>query len=201
VSALLLAMALGLARADEASPPGSLWSEPAARALTGMDGNARRVGDLITVVISESTQTELTADTQTSRSSAVGAGVDALFGLENSLGKRASLSLGADSSASFAGTGETRAAGSLSGRLTCEVVSVLPNGNLVIQGSKDVRSNREVQRLVLEGVVRPRDIRMDNTVESELMANARIEFAGAGVVSDKQGPGVGQRVLDHALPF
>jgi flagellar L-ring protein FlgH len=190
-----------VARADEVQAPGSLWSEPAARALTGMDGNARRVGDLITVVISESTQTEVTADTATQRESSAGLSVGALFGLEKTLGKRASLALDAGSDASFTGSGETRAGNAVEGRLTCEVVEVLANGNLVITGFKTVQSNGEAQLVTVEGIVRPRDIRMDNTVESGLLAQANIKVGGDGVVSDKQTPGVGQRLMDHTLPF
>lgn len=183
------------------APPGSLWSETSARTLIGMDGNARRRGDLITVVISESTHTELSADTSASRSSSVGAGVSALFGLENKLGGASGLSLGASSDSGYEGGGETRATASLSGHLTCRVVDVLENGNLIIEGIKQVRSNREIQSLMLRGTVRPRDIRMDNTVDSRLIADAHIEYTGKGVLSDKQGPGVGQRALDNAWPF
>ena len=81
----------------------------------------------------------------------------------------------------------------LQGTLTCEVIAVKSNGNLVVFGWKEVRSNRETQYLSLSGEVRPQDIRANNTIDSNLLANARIEYTGSGVVSDKQGPGLGTR--------
>ena len=109
--------------------------------------------------------------------------------------------MAASSSASYDGQGSTRRSGSLEAMLTCKVVDVLPNGNLVIWGWKQVRSNRETQYLVLTGQVRPRDIQIDNTVQSSLLAEARIEYTGSGVVSDKQGPGFGQRLMNWVWPF
>lgn len=186
--------------------PGSLWSETQSRVLVGMDSNARRVGDLITVNIAESTETELQADTSSSRDSAVGGGVSSLFGIGSGMlsangSMNGEIGVSVNGNASFNGDGKTSREGSLSGTLTCRVVELMPNGNLKIWGFKEVRSNKETQYLVLEGLVRPRDIRADNTVDSQLLAEARIEFGGAGTVSDKQKPGVGHRVLDHAWPF
>lgn len=194
-------------REPEPPPPaGSLWSEENARVLIGMDGIAKRVGDLITVRIIENAETEISADTTTDRTSEVGAGLTSLFGVEQGI-LSANPNLGtqigmeASGSSSYDGTGTTRRRGTLEAMLTCKVVDVLPNGNLVIWGWKQVRSNRETQYLVLTGQVRPRDIRIDNTVESSLLAEARIEYTGSGVISDKQGPGVGQRVIDWIWPF
>jgi flagellar L-ring protein precursor FlgH len=68
-------------------------------------------------------------------------------------------------------------------------------------GEKQVRVNREIQFIVLKGIVRPQDIQMDNTVSSDLIARAEIEISGRGVVSDPQGPGIGTRILDRAWPF
>jgi len=64
-----------------------------------------------------------------------------------------------------------------------------------------VRVNREVQYVVLDGIARPRDIRMDNTVPSSLLAQSKIEITGSGVVADKQGAGLGQRIIDAIWPF
>ena len=89
----------------------------------------------------------------------------------------------------------------LSGQVTCRVMAVEPNGNLVVWGTKELSVNREHQYLVLTGVVRPRDIRADNSVLSHFVAEARIAYNGSGVVADKQGPGIGHRVMDHVWPF
>ena len=187
-------------------PPGSLWSEVEARALIGMDGNARRVGDLITVLIIENAATNIDADTKTERRSDNSFGIDAALGLDASLLRAnpdmgTSIGLGGSSESKFDGKAQTSRSGSLRATVTCQVEEVLPNGNLRIRGTKQVRVSRETQFLVLSGIVRPRDILLDNTVQSNLIAEARIEFTGAGVVADKQGPGWGTRVADSLWPF
>ncbi len=185
---------------------GSLWSDGRARMLVGMEGNARMVGDLITVTISERTSTSVVAGTQTARDSQVSAGIGSIFGLEQKLfslypelgGK---IEMDATSGSDFRGDGTTTREGALQGTLTCKVVEVRPNGNLVVLGWKEVRSNKETQYLSLSGMVRPQDIKADNTIPSDLIAEARIEYTGSGVVADKQAPGVGVRAMDHVWPF
>lgn len=216
----LLACAAGFAAAPPPAPPpvefdqppippvptGSLWGEVEARALIGMDGNARRVGDLITVIIEDSSSTTLGADTNTSRASSTSAGIDALLGLDTSIlnanpNMGAKIGLGGTHDSSHAGSGETSREGNLEATVTCKVVQVLPNGNLRIRGNKTLQVNREVQYLTLEGEVRPRDILIDNTVRSDLIADVRVRFDGQGVVADKQGPGWGTRAVDAVWPF
>ena len=186
--------------------PGSLWNETSTRALIGMNGNARQVGDLITVVISESASTSIGASTGTSRTSDAAFGIDTLLGAETSILRAnpnmgATIGLGGTASSAFTGDGSTTRDGSLSAVITCTVIEVMSNGNLRIRGTKEVRVNRENQYLTLEGIVRPRDIHIDNTVQSNLIADARVEFTGSGVVSDKQGQGWGTRIADTLWPF
>lgn len=188
-------------------PAGSLWSEVGARSLVGMNGNARRIGDLITVLIDEQTETKLSADTATRSDSSMGGKLGAFFGLAKQATKNNQGNMGAglgyesESGQAYDGKGSTSRAGKLMGRLTCRVVEVLPNGNLKVWGYKQVRSNRETQYLVVTGMARPRDIQADNTIKSGLLAEAKIQFNGSGVVGDKQGPGVVHRAMDHAWPF
>lgn len=187
--------------------PGSLWSEVGARSLVGMNGNARRVGDLITVYIDEKTITELSAETGTQRTSGMTGKLGSFFGIGKQITKNNQGNLGGgmgyetQSKHGFDGQGTTSRAGTLQGRLTCRVLEVMRNGNLKVWGYKQVRSNRETQYLVVEGLARPLDIAADNTIQSSLLAEAKIEFNGAGVVGDKQGPGVVHRAVDHAWPF
>ncbi len=189
------------------SMPGSLWTEVGARSLVGMNGNARRVGDLITIYIDEKTITELSAETGTKRKSGMQGKLGSFFGIGKQISDNNQGNLGGglgyetESKHDFGGQGTTARAGTLQGRLTCRVIEVMPNGNLRIWGYKQVRSNRETQFLVVEGLARPLDIRADNTIQSSLLAEAKIEFNGAGVVADKQGPGIVQRGMDHAWPF
>lgn len=193
--------------APETPPaPGSLWNEANARVMIGMDGNARRVGDLITVQISEKTAAESVADTQTRRESSTGGGIGRFFGVvkgatENNPNLGADIGFEASGGAEYRGDGSTKRQGSLSGMLTCRVVEKFPNGNLRIWGWKEIRTNRETQYLILTGIIRPRDIQASNVIMSDFVAELQLGFDGSGVVADKQGPGVGHRVMDHAWPF
>jgi flagellar L-ring protein FlgH len=188
------------------APVGSLWSEVGSRTLIGMDGNARRIGDLITVHIAESSSTTLDATTDATRSGSAELEVSALLGLETSITKansnmKSGLTVGGGSSTSHNGSGSTSRAGNVTATLTCEVQEVLPNGNLRIRGTKEVRVNRETQYITLEGVVRPRDILLDNTVRSDVIADARVELTGAGIIASKQHQGWGTAVMDAVWPF
>lgn len=195
--------------ADTKTPSGSgsLWNPVRTRMLVGLEGNSRRVGDLITVHIDERTSSQIMAETQTVKESKVANSVGALFGLKQDI-VTANPNLGGniemDTSASSAynGDGNTSREGVVRGQITCRVVEVREEtGNLVVFGWKEVRANRETQYLSLSGIVRPQDIRNDNTISSQVIAEAKIEFTGSGVVSDKQGPGLGTRLLDHVWPF
>lgn len=185
---------------------GSLWNTNRARMLVGIDGNARAEQDLVTVIISEQMASQVSAATKATRASSVNAGIGSLLGVRNKIvaanpNMGGEISLGASSGSDFDGDANTSRDSMLQGTLTCEVIAVKSNGNLVVFGWKEVRSNRETQYLSLSGEVRPQDIRANNTIDSNLLANARIEYTGSGVVSDKQGPGLGTRLVDNVWPF
>jgi len=189
-----------------APPPGSLWNETSALQLLGLEGNARQVGDLITVNILEETATKVDSETRTGRANGTNLGVGALLGLETSILKAnpnmgESISIDLTNERKFSGSGSTARGSEVRATITCEVLQVLMNGNLKIWGWKEVRVNRETQYVVLQGIVRPRDIQMDNTVTSDLIAQAQIEITGRGVVADREGPGIGTRILDKVWPF
>ena len=102
---------------------------------------------------------------------------------------------------SFDGSGETSRDESMTASITARVIDVLPNGTLVIQGSREIKVNNENQRITLSGLIRPVDISPDNTILSSYVANARIEYSGSGSVSDKQRPGWLTRFVDFIWPF
>jgi flagellar L-ring protein precursor FlgH len=196
---------VGAPPTPEKAPPGSLWMNLPPRTQL-LDQNARQVGDLITVQIEEEALAEVLADTETRRESSTGGSIGSLFGVtagvtEANPNLGGEIGLSVNGNAEFRGDGKTRRSGTVSGVITCRVVQVEPNGNLVVWGWKELRTNREPQHLVLTGVVRPRDITADNTVPSVRLADMNLEFTGSGVVSDKQGPGVLHRVVDRTWPF
>ena len=185
---------------------GSLWSSD--RGSMFADQKARQLGDIVTVVISETASASKEATTSTGRTTNMTASIPHLFGLENSSlmtdrNNQIDLSnlVGADFANTFDGKGTTTRKGSLTASLTTQVIQRYPNGNLKIRGGKEVMVNDEVQILYLTGIVRPVDITAANTVLSSKILNARITYTGEGAVSDKQQPGWLMRTLDMVWPF
>ncbi len=191
---------------QEARTPGSLWVGVTTNNLYFADNRARGIGDLVTVKISDKSSATKKATTKTKRGSSIDAGIPKVMGIEKDLeAKNKNLSMSqlykASMSNKFDGSGETTRAGQLTATITCMVVRVLPNGNLVIQGDKDVQVNNETQFIRLHGIIRPQDIEQDNSVSSDKIADARIIYSGRGVVSDKQIGGWGTKILDWIWPF
>ncbi len=190
---LLLALVLAgavcaQAQADDQNP-GSLWPQKYSNPL--VDRTARHEGDLLTIIISENSQATYSATTTTARSEKGDIGnlnVPVLTGLFKALG--------INNSSSTSGTGSTTQSGVLTARLTAVVKQVLPNGNLVVEGQRMVKVNKDWQLISLTGIVRRDDIRADNTVLSENIANAEIKTDGKGQISSKQKRGWLTRILD-----
>jgi len=99
------------------------------------------------------------------------------------------------------GEGKTNRDGLLKGRISARVVRVLPNGNLVIEGRRMLTVNAEDQFMVITGICRPDDVTTENLIHSQYIADARIVYAGKGVVDDKMRPGWLARVVDWVWPF
>ncbi|MBN1380251.1 MAG: flagellar basal body L-ring protein FlgH [Deltaproteobacteria bacterium] len=195
----------------EAPPPvqranGSLWTGENRRNMFFTDNKARYINDIVTIVIEESSSGRNKASTNTSRDTATNSGVSALLGLDTSLTKRnanlgGEISVGGKSSNSLKGSGDTSRGGTLSARVTARVVRILENGNLFIEGRRQLTLNEEDQYIVITGIVRPEDISSENLVMSYHIADARIVYTGTGVINDKQRPGWLTRVLDWGWPF
>lgn len=189
----------------EEKTQGSLWKEDSYLNAFFTDQRARARGDIITVRIIEVSQASEKATTDTTRSSTVNAGIPYLFGLEVNpkahIFSNPSKLLGASSQNDFTGEGETTRSGSLSATITARVIDVLPNGNLVIEGKREIYVNNEKKEIKLQGVVRPKDIAPDNSILSTQIADARIIYSGVGVVSEKLRPGWAARIFDIIWPF
>ncbi len=185
---------------------GSLWVN---RASFYEDRRARRVNDLVTVLVNERSVASKRAATDVGRESSADYrltdffGMNTDFGINNipMVGGRFSPTVRGQARSEFDGEGDTRREGRLIGTITATVVEVLPNSNLVIESRKEVVVNNEKEILVLKGIVRPDDISHNNTVFSQYVANAQIYFVGDGVLGDKQSPGWLVRFLDKAWPF
>ena len=195
-------------QAPEAQPgrrsSGSIWRRGQSEVFA--DAKANQVGDIITVNLQESAQGSNSADTDVSRSSNNTASMGAFLGAEQVLNNRVKefspeTSVDTSTETSTQGEGETNRSNSLSGNMTAVVVKAYPNGNMRIRGSRQVAINNEEQVLVLSGIIRPQDIRSDNSIPSSLIANADIRYAGRGVVARQQGEGWGTKVLHTVWPF
>jgi flagellar L-ring protein precursor FlgH len=163
---------------------GSLYSDSAINSELFTDIKARRVNDIVTIRILESTEAQSAANAQTKRSSNVALGVPNFFGVENRTGLPMDNLLRASSDMKFQGDGSTNRSGSVDAFLSGRVKEVLPNGDMVIEGVKEIKVNNERQMLRLFGVVRSRDIGPANVVLSTAIANMLVQVDGKGVLSD-----------------
>lgn len=183
---------------------GSIWQSSSSN-LTD-DLKARHRGDILTIVISETASASKEAKTGTSRDSSVGAGIPNMMGLEKSAILKSNFSdlanlIKANANSSFKGSGSTSRQENLNATITARVVDVRPNGNLIIEGRRNIKVNEEDQIIILEGTVRSRDISPENTVNSIYVADARISYSGRGIVSDNQSPGWLMNIFNKIWPF
>lgn len=183
---------------EERAASGSIYQDGSARLLFE-DVKAHNVGDLITIVLTESTNASKSATTNTKKESSVSADVPTVFGTMN--GKQIfnnEIGMNRD----FAGSGDSSQSNSLNGTVTVTVAEVYPNGNLLVRGQKRVWLNQGEEYVQVRGIVRPVDIRFDNTVLSTRVADARITYSGRGAVADSSAPGWLSRFFQSPIwPF
>ena len=193
------------ARETTPASANSLW-RTGARTFFG-DQRARHIGDILTVKIDIDDRAQTQNSTQRSRSNEINAGVSNLFGLESSLGRAfpggfdPSKMVGMEGDLKSSGNGSVTRAEKVSLTIAAVVTDVLANGNLVIQGRQEVRTNREVRELTVAGIVRPEDISSANAINHTQIAEARISYGGRGDVSRVQAPPVGQALAERFSPF
>lgn len=171
------------------------------------DQRARRVGDIVTIVVEIDDSAQTSNATAGSRSNAYDAATPTFFGLESTLGKilpsqyDPSKALGSSGSASIAGSGSIKRAEKISLTVAGVVTGVLPNGNLIIQGTQEVRTNREVRMLSVSGIARPEDITSVNTIKHTQLAEARIAYGGKGDLTNMNTPPASQSLMQKYSPF
>ncbi len=181
----------------------SLW-QPGSRGFF-RDQRAARVGDILRVNVAVADQAKLDNRTDRQRNSAETAGAPVFLGLESIYNKVQSGSsanlLEIEGSTQTNSNGRIDRKETISTQVAALVTQVLPNGNLVIEGSQEILVNYEIREVSVTGVIRPEDINSDNTIESSQIAQARIVYSGRGQVSDIQQPRWGQQVMDILSPF
>ena len=183
----------------------SLW-RTGARAFFN-DQRASRMGDILTVQIDIDDSAKTSNATQSSRTSGMKAGVPHFLGLESTIGKI--LPSGFDpenaietsSTSSNAGGGSVNRAEKISLTIAAVVTGVLPNGNMMIQGVQEVRTNTDLRQLTVAGIVRPEDISSANTIKHTQIAEARISYGGRGDISRVQKTPAVQSLVERFTPF
>jgi flagellar L-ring protein precursor FlgH len=180
---------------------GSIWSPGAVLMDLTRELRASRVDDVVTILVAEQASAVATGATKTARSSSATASVNALAGTMKAGGPWANLANLSGKSA-LDGSGSTSRNVTLTTTLTARVTHVLPNGYLVVEGSKDIQINSEHQAVSVRGVVRPSDLTPANVVRSDHLGQMEIRLNGKGVVNDAvRRPMFLYRLLTGLLPF
>lgn len=167
---------------------GSIY-QPGTTAGIFNDSTARHIGDILTIVLQESTAAKKSASNGSSKESNLSLPIPTVFGGGVTYNGKNILEASVDSKQKFAGKGDTAQSNSLTGRITVTVVETLANGNLVVQGEKLLTLNQGSEHIRFSGIVRIADIKSDNTVLSSNVANAQIIYAGTGTLADSSSPG------------
>jgi flagellar L-ring protein precursor FlgH len=190
---------LYLAQEEKTDNPGNFGGiyNPQIGSLFSMEGRASRVGDILTVAFSESFQATKSQNAATSKSSENSLNLPTLF--DSVLPNSAKFDSGIDSS--FSGSGSTAQSNSLTGSISVHVVRVFANGNLEIIGQKKLRLNNGDEYVRVRGIVRPKDISSDNVIKSERIADADIQYIGAGDIARSGKKGWYSQILDSVSPL
>jgi flagellar L-ring protein precursor FlgH len=168
----------------------SLWMEGDERGLFS-DRKAGKVGDIVTVVIVEEAKASNMNSAKKDKNLEVTT--------EASGALKFIPKLGGKGESKFKRGGAVTRAGSLQAKVTAQVISVLPNGNLRIEGERKVKIDSEEETIYVSGIARPDDIQAQNVIMSTYLAEAKIEYKGAVSLSSKEKPNVGVRVLQKLI--
>lgn len=190
----------------------SLWASD--RITFFKDQRAKKVGDILTVSINITDEAELENESSRSRSSSEDANLSRLLGMEQDIDAFVPEAVNDsttglldpdlaafDSTSSSSGTGSTEREEDITIEMAAIVTQILPNGNMVISGSQEVRVNFEKRILRIDGVIRPEDVSTTNSIDHTRIAEARIIYGGEGQLTDVQQPRYGQQLYDIIFPF
>ncbi|MEW6989329.1 flagellar basal body L-ring protein FlgH [Colwelliaceae bacterium 6441] len=153
------------------------------------DSKAHRVGDIISVILSESTQANKNAKTELKKANSALLDPVTGFGAVPIKINNDAIQFGLNQTSDFKGDSKSNQGNSLSGNISVHVLRVLPNGNLMIRGEKWMSLNNGDEYIRLTGIIRAQDISSGNTIVSSKVANARIQYAGTGAFAEVQEQG------------
>ena len=186
---------------ERSSSPGSLYTPAGRYSDVARDLRAAQVDDIVTIVVTDKASAVARGTTNSQRRSSVKAGVSAFGGAIGAASPWAQLA-GAHGRQQLEGEGETSRSSSLSTTVSARVVHVLPNGNLVVEGNKEVSVNSERQLVTIRGIVRWNDLSPANRISSDRLADLEVRVQGKGVVDDAiRRPNFLYRLLLGILPF
>ena len=182
---------------EKAEPSnGSIYSTSSS-GLFSSDRRAKKVGDILSVTLSETFSSNKAVTNSSAKADTIGAEVGPTGILRNLAG----LGGSASKTNSFSGSMATNQSNSLSGTVSATIVRVFPNGNLEIKGQKKLRITEGTEYIRLSGIIRPEDISTTNTVSSAKIAEAQIEYVGAGILDSATKPGWGSKIFRAISPF
>jgi flagellar L-ring protein precursor FlgH len=182
--------------------PNSIWQDSHADLFS--DLRARKIGDSVTVKIFMKDKATLDNNSERKRDAADSLGLDLTYGAKSSdvtIANTATWAGNVKSNTKTKSEGGIQRSEEIALLVAATVSDVLPNGNLVISGSQEVRVNFEMRVLNVAGIVRPVDISADNTIAYEKISEARISYGGRGRLMEVQQPPWGQQLIDNISPF
>jgi flagellar L-ring protein precursor FlgH len=186
---------------QDGNSSGSLWSPTSRLADLGRDLRASQVDDLVTVVVAENASAVSTGTVKSARNSSTNNSITSLVGPKSPTGTLANLAK-LSGSTTLDGQGTTTRTTTLNATLTARVTRQLPNGYLLVEGSKTVLVNGEKQTVTVRGVIRSADLAADNSIQSNRLAQMEVDIDGKGVVNDSiHRPFFLYRLLLGLLPF
>ncbi len=191
--AFVLLINLGLASLPQPVYADSLWDSGKGN-LYSADRRRPKVGDVVTIMISESSTAAQEATTRTSKESGIGvelgSGWDQVANLLGSETIRKTYDGSLKGNDTYLGTGQTARKSTVQAMVTAVITEILENGNVYVVGEHKVKVNNEIETIRISGIIRPTDITAANTINSYQIAKAEVSVNGAGVVGSKQSPGV-----------
>lgn len=184
-----------------AVPNGAIYQTKNSSRTLFEDYRARNVGDTITVNLSEQTAASKTSNSAAEKQGTLAFGIPSVTGFGGKTLPVSGVGVTANSDNKFGATGSATNNNVFTGTITVTVIEVYPNGNLLVSGEKQIGINQGSEYIRFSGVVSPAFVAAGNQIMSTQVADARIEYRGAGYIDDTQKPGFLQRALLTVLPF